>query len=87
MNKSEIIKGALNKSMTYREYRSLIDDLMENNKTTGENHSEAMINYTQLNLARMNKWDKRFIHTVLISKSFHLAKLHTMFLYFTNWQS
>lgn len=61
MNKSEIIKGALNKSMTYREYRSLIDDLMENNKTTGENHSEAMINYTHLNLARMNKWDKRFI--------------------------
>lgn len=60
MNKSEIIKSALEKSMSYKEYRNLIDALMEQNKTTGENHSEAMLNYTKMNLTRMNKWDKRY---------------------------
>ncbi len=60
MNKSEIINNALEKSMSYKEYRVLIDSLTEIGKTTGENHSEAMLNYTQMNLTRMNKWDKHY---------------------------
>ena len=36
----------------------MIDELLANNKTTGENHSEAMIGYTQMNVHRMKKWDK-----------------------------
>ena len=43
---------------TYETYRSMIDELLANNKTTGENHSEAMIGYTQMNVHRMKKWDK-----------------------------
>lgn len=60
MNKSEVINNALARSMSYKEYRTLIDSLMDQNKTTGENHSEAMLNYTNMNLTRMNKWDKRY---------------------------
>lgn len=60
MNKSEIIDSALERSMSYQEYRILIDSLMDQNKTTGENHSEAMLNYTNMNLTRMKKWDKRY---------------------------
>src|SRR5690606_26509598 len=41
-------------------YRELIDKLRSQNKTTGEDHSEDMLNYTDLNISRMNKWDKRF---------------------------
>lgn len=44
--------------MTYDAYRQLTDELLAQGKTTGENHSEAMIHYTQLNVARMNRLDK-----------------------------
>lgn len=45
-------------SFTYTQYRALIDDLLAQGKTTGSNHSEAMINYTKMNVHRMNRWDK-----------------------------
>ena len=44
--------------MTYDAYRQLTDELLAQGKTTGENHSDAMIHYTQLNVARMNRLDK-----------------------------
>lgn len=56
----EAINSALRKAISYSEYRELIDSLMESGKTTGENHSEKMIHYTELNVARMNKWDKHY---------------------------
>ena len=56
----DMINKAMETSMNYAEYRELIDRLRVENKTTGDNHSEAMLNYTDLNIARMNKWDKRF---------------------------
>lgn len=58
--KMNIINKAKKTSMSYPEYRELIDRLRVESKTTGDNHSEAMLNYTDLNIARMNKWDKRF---------------------------
>lgn len=45
-------------TFTYTEYRSMIDELLADNKTTGDNHSEAMIGYTNMNVHRMKKWDK-----------------------------
>jgi len=36
-----------------------VDDLFVKNKTTGNDHSSAMLNYTKLNLSRMNRIDKR----------------------------
>lgn len=50
----ELIQG----SLTYTQYRSFINDLLAQGKTTGENHSEAMINYTKMNVRRMDRWDK-----------------------------
>lgn len=54
-----IKKSILQNAYTYESYRQLIDDLFAKNKTTGDDHSESMLNYTKMNLARMNKWDKR----------------------------
>ncbi|MCB9053027.1 MAG: thioredoxin family protein [Lewinellaceae bacterium] len=51
---SEVVR----QSLTYEAYRQLTDELLAQGKTTGENHSEAMIHYTQLNVARMNRLDK-----------------------------
>ena len=51
----EVIESA----MSYETYRQLIDRLLDEDKTTGDNHSEAMINYTKLNVQRMKRLDKQ----------------------------
>ena len=43
---------------TYSEYRQLIDQLLAQSKTTGPNNSESYLNYTKMNVQRMNRWDK-----------------------------
>lgn len=58
--KNTIIEEAFNNSLSYTEYRELIDTLLAAGKTTGPDQSERMIHYTQLNVGRMNKWDKHF---------------------------
>lgn len=45
-------------SFNYPAYRQLIDELLLQHKTTGENHESAMINYTRLNVQRMRRLDK-----------------------------
>lgn len=49
---------AILEGISYTDYRSMIDKLLAKNKTTGENHSEAMLEYTKMNVHRMSKWDK-----------------------------
>lgn len=53
-----ITQDLIASSMDYRSYRKLLNDLFEEGKTTGTNHSESMMNYAKLNLQRMKKWDK-----------------------------
>lgn len=63
-----IMKKYIEKSMEYAEYIELIDGLLEQGKTTGENQSESMFNYGKLNRQRM----KRLAISVNINES--LAK-------------
>ena len=49
----------LKSTYDYQEYRDKIDELLADNKTTGENHSEAMIHYTTMNVHRMKRLDKQ----------------------------
>ncbi len=48
----------INKSYSYKEYRELIEKLLDKEKTTGENHSEEMLHYSRMNLHRMDRHDK-----------------------------
>lgn len=58
--KSEAItKEVIESAYTYRDYREMIDRLLSENKTTGENHSEAMIHYTLMNAHRMRWLEKQ----------------------------
>ncbi len=50
--------------MTFDEYFKLIDDLLLEGKTTGENQSDVMFNYGKLNRQRMNRLEK----TVLLNE-------------------
>ena len=53
-----ITQNHIDKGLSYSTYRALIDEKFEEGKTTGTNHSESMLNYTKLNIQRMNKWEK-----------------------------
>jgi len=48
----------LDSAFTYEAYRTFLDELLAEGKTTGPNQSESMINYATLNQRRMRKWDK-----------------------------
>lgn len=56
----ELVKSALPQALDYSAYRQLVNDLFAQGKTTGKDQSQQMLNYTELNIARMNKWDKYF---------------------------
>jgi len=55
-----------NDGMTYQQYRSLIDELLLQHKTTGPDDSDAMLHYTKMNVQRMNRVDK----TVKLNEDF-----------------
>lgn len=55
---NQIISESLKKSISYAEYRALVSQLVEENSTTGNEKTEALINYTMLNDRRMRRWDK-----------------------------
>lgn len=65
-----ITEEVIDEAYTYEEYRNMIDELLEEGKTTGDNHSDAMVHYTKMNVQRMSRWDKRvelndsLIHTL-----------------------
>ncbi|MCH8568859.1 MAG: thioredoxin family protein [Balneolales bacterium] len=48
----------ISEEMNYSTYRVMTDALLAEDKTTGDNHSEAMIGYTKMNVARMKRLDK-----------------------------
>ena len=55
-----------NDGMTYLQYRSLIDELLLQHKTTGPDDSDAMLHYTKMNVQRMSRVDK----TVKLNEEF-----------------
>lgn len=54
----KIIENSLKNSISYSEYISLVNKLVEENSTTGLDKTEALANYTMLNAKRMKRWDK-----------------------------
>jgi hypothetical protein len=53
-----VTRDVIERAMSYEEFRLLTDRLLVDNKTTGSNHSEAMLNYTRMNVHRMIRLDK-----------------------------
>ena len=53
-----ILKESLDNSMSYKDYRSLMAELVDSKSTTGLDQSEEMVAYTVLNEQRMKRWDK-----------------------------
>ncbi len=55
-----VIEEHLSKSMDYAAYRALIQDLLEQNKSTGTHQSDDLTAYSRMNDHRMNRWDKTY---------------------------
>ncbi|WP_425076684.1 thioredoxin family protein [Psychroserpens sp. S379A] len=53
-----IINDSLKKGISYKDYRNLVRDLVEKESTSGNDKTEALVNYTMLNDRRMKRWDK-----------------------------
>lgn len=66
---SVISRGVIENAYTYQEYRDMIDERMAEGKTTGDNHSEAMLHYTKMNVHRMDRQDKRVKLTEDVKKA------------------
>ncbi|MEO9512446.1 MAG: thioredoxin family protein [Flavobacteriaceae bacterium] len=56
--RSNLVQNGISSSMSYGEYRDLVHNLAKNRQTTGIDQLESLINYTELNDRRMNRWDK-----------------------------
>lgn len=54
-----ITKDVIDQAFSYRQYREIINKLLERDRTTGDNHSEEIIEYTRMNVQRMNRLDKQ----------------------------
>ncbi|MFZ4785336.1 MAG: thioredoxin family protein [Flavobacteriales bacterium] len=58
-------------TMSYAEYRELVDQLLEEGKSTGPNQTDALLEYSKMNVQRMNRWDK---HTKLSDETVDFFK-------------
>lgn len=57
---TENIEKSLKSSLSYSEYKILISDLLERGESTTKGGDEALVPYSELNLRRMNRWDRTF---------------------------
>jgi len=64
-----IINNSLEKSISYQDYRVLVKDLVTKESTTGNEKTEALINYTMLNDRRMKRWDKTVKITEIVKEN------------------
>jgi thiol-disulfide isomerase/thioredoxin len=64
-----IIENSLSQSHSYVDYRNHIKDLLKEGKSSGNEQSEALTHYSELNEARMNRLEKTVkISTEIIQK-------------------
>ncbi|MBT8395153.1 MAG: thioredoxin family protein [Flavobacteriaceae bacterium] len=61
---NKTIENSLKRSINYSEYRKLVEELVVQKSTTGNDKTEDLAEYTKLNARRMKRWDK----TLKISK-------------------
>ncbi|MBC8985521.1 thioredoxin family protein [Pedobacter sp. N36a] len=66
--------------ISYAAYRELIDQLLLEKKTTGEDDSEAMLHYTKMNVQRMSRVDKTVVLTADLLEALENLKKQYRFL-------
>lgn len=75
------IKNSLNKSISYKEYRTRITQLVADGKSSGDNYTDEHIGFTKLNDARMHRLDKTL--QVIDEVKLFLENLKTNYIWLT----
>ena len=53
-----VIEQSLAKSISYKEYKTIVEDLVAKSSTSGNEKTEELAYFTKLNDRRMKRWDK-----------------------------
>lgn len=72
-----------NEGLSYAKYRELVDGLLAEGKTTGPDHSEAMLHYTKMNVQRMKRVEKTTVLNDELLSAIHSVKQRYYFLVIT----
>ncbi|MDB2385413.1 thioredoxin family protein [Polaribacter sp.] len=79
----DIIVSSLKKSVSYSTYKEEVKNLLAEGKSTGNEQSEALTNYSLLNDRRMKRLDKTIKVLPEISNKVQLLKKHQTWLVLT----
>ena len=80
------IEESLKKAISYQNYRSLVNTLVEEGKSTGPNQSEDLLNYSKLNDRRMKRLDKTIkLSENTIVKTLNLKEQQTWLVITEGW--
>ncbi|MBL7472363.1 thioredoxin family protein [Robertkochia sediminum] len=56
----DLLQTVLKEAMPYEEFRKEVFQLLETNRVTGKEQSDAYLHYTLMNEKRMDRWEKTF---------------------------
>lgn len=80
-----VAQGLL-QSHSYTKYRQIVTDLLAEGKASGNEQSDALVHYTELNEARMNRLDKKMVVSEeTIQKLLSLRKSYTWLVISEGW--
>jgi hypothetical protein len=79
LNLTMITPQLLEKAMTYPEYRTLLETLMAEGKTTGADQSEFYLQYAKINLQRMHRLEKTTVIGGALKKA--LSRLSSSYIW------
>lgn len=79
----DIIQKSLENTMSYKEYKTLVNNLLAEEKSTGSEQSEALTNYSSLNDKRMKRLDKTIKISDDVKTSFENVKIKQKWLVLT----
>ncbi len=70
-------------TLNYKDYRRVIDELLAQNKTSGEDHSPFMVSYTRKNVERMQALEENVEIFNTLKDQVHQLKSNYIFLVLT----
>ncbi len=83
MTIQELIEEGIDNSYSYQEYRNIVSNLLVDGKSTGNEQSEALTNYSMLNDRRMKRLDKTLKINGFVAETFSKAKTNITWLVLT----
>jgi thiol-disulfide isomerase/thioredoxin len=80
------LEKGLEKAISYQEYKDLVSRLISEGKSTGQNQTDELLNYSILNDKRMKRLDKTItLSQEIISKTMALEEPQTWLILTESW--